>query len=129
MKVRLRKGYKKHLQRRIKEKNLKKHIKHEYYYITRINNSSLLCRYGGTDCTFNGYYVDDRGTIKQINKYSKRYWFKNPRHRRRIRRHHFNNVEDTNITSIGRNYKKINSKKSLKNHETMSEIISDEYIT
>ena len=98
--MRFREGYKRHLQRIIKERNFKRLIRHEYSYIARINHYP--------SCTFNGYCVDEKGTIKQVNKYSKRYWFKTPKYYRRVRRHYFNkNIEDINITSLGRNYQKI----------------------
>ena len=103
MTMRFREGYKKHLQRRTKERNFKRLIKQEYLHITRINYYSSY--------TFNGYYLDERGTIKQGNKYSKRYWFKNPRYYRRVRRRYFNkDVGDVDMTSFGRNYKKVSRK-------------------
>ncbi|MDE6502163.1 MAG: hypothetical protein K2K02_06030 [Ruminococcus sp.] len=102
--IRFREGYKKHLQRRIKERRFRKTIKHEYHYIKRINGDFPAC-------TFNGYVVDDSGIIRQVNKYSKRYWFKNPRYYRRVRRRYFNkDVGDVDMTSFGRNYKKVSRK-------------------
>lgn len=115
MKIRVRKGYKRHLQRRIKERNFKKRIKREYLYEKKLNGS--LPSGCGNICTFDGYYIDERGTIKQINKRPKRHEFKNPRHYRRIRRHHFNKNIDDNITSMGKNYRKVNSKKNMIIHD------------
>jgi len=52
-------------------------------------------------------------TIKQINKYSKRYQFKTPKYYSHMRRRYLNkNIEDINITNLGRNYQKIISKNS-----------------
>lgn len=102
MKIRFKEGYKNHLQKRIKEKKFKRKIKNEYFCATKQY-------YVG--CTPRGYYIDERGIIKQINKYTRRYNFKTPRHYRRLRRRCFNkNAEDINITSFGRNYHKISSK-------------------
>lgn len=104
--MRLRYGYRKHLKKILKQRRFRKTIKHEYYYMDRIKGDY-------SDCTFNGYVVDDRGIIRKISNYgtSKRCWFKNPRYYRRIRRHHLNkNVEDVDITSLGRIYQKMTSK-------------------
>ena len=106
MTIRFKEGYKKNLQRRAKETNFKKQIKNEYFYYVKINYPYQIC-------TFRGYYIDKRGTIKQANKYSKRYRFKTPKYYRHMRRRYFNrNVENFNITNLGRNYTKIISKNS-----------------
>lgn len=102
--MRLRYGYRKHLKKILKQRRFRKTIKHEYYYMDRIKGDY-------SDCTFNGYVVDDRGIIRQINKYSPRYEFKNPRYYRRVRRRYFNkDVGDVNITSSGRIYRKVTRK-------------------
>lgn len=105
MAIRFKEGYKRNLQRRAKETNFKKQIKNEYFYYVKIN-------YPYQFCTFRGYYIDKRGTIKQINKYTKKYQFKTPKYYRHMRRRYLNrNDENSNITNLGRNYKKIMSKK------------------
>lgn len=105
MTIRFKEGYKRNLQRRVKETNFKKQIKNEYVYYAKINYPYQIC-------TFRGYYIDERGTIKQINKYTKRYQFKTPKYYRHMRRRYLNrNGENFNITNLGRNYRKIVSKK------------------
>ncbi|MDE6034611.1 MAG: hypothetical protein K2G36_01695 [Ruminococcus sp.] len=101
----LRYGYRKHLQKILKQRRFRKTIKHEYNYIQRINF------YSDYNYTFNGYFLDDRGIIRQVNKYSPRYEFKTPRYYRRVRRRYFNKaVGDVDMTSLGRNYYKVRRK-------------------